>query len=118
MPASRTSCTNVAHDGSVIGTGTPFEQTRPGTSSRLADSASASDAFSTACHPPKLLLRGSVAIEGSTPATGFTSAGFSLWGESTTLAMGYRTPRINWFRLARTSWAVFGVGDGDCATSG
>src|SRR5438128_1395176 len=52
IAASRTSCTNFAQSGSLIGAGTPFEQTRPGTISRLADSASASDAFSTACQPP------------------------------------------------------------------
>ena len=53
MLASRTSCTNVAQAGSFVGAGAPLAQIRPGIDNKLADSASASAAFSTACHPPK-----------------------------------------------------------------
>src|ERR1700674_5796882 len=103
MLTSRTPCTNVAQAGSVIGTGAPLEQIRPGIDNKLADSASASAAFSIACQPPKVLVRGSVAIEGSWPGIGFTSPGFSACAKNTTLAAGYRTPRISWFKLALTS---------------
>src|SRR5580765_7412571 len=91
-----------------MGTGTPFEQFRPGIKSRLADSVRASAAFSTACHPPKVLTKGSVAIEGSLPGTNFTSPGLSICAEKTTLDAGYRTPRISWFR---SDWTcIAGVG--------
>src|SRR5262245_65664428 len=107
MAAPRTSWTYFSQSGSVMGAGAPLEQRRPGTINRLADSASASDAFSTACHPPKVLVRGSVAIPGSRAC--FTLSGFSNCGKKTTLAAGYRTPRISWFKLAYT-FCVF-VGD-------
>src|SRR6516225_8452127 len=100
MLASRTSCTNFGQSGSLTGAGAPLEHTRPGINSRLADSASASEAFSIACQPPKVLFRGSVAIPGSRSC--FTFAGFSNCGKNTTLAAGYRTPRISWFKLAYT----------------
>src|SRR4030095_15283210 len=110
MLASRTSCTNFVQVGSVTGTGSPLEHRRPGIVSRVADSASASAAFSTACHPPNELVRGSVDMLGSCPGMNFTSAGLSAWAENTTLASGYRTPRISWFILAKTGGAA--VGDG------
>jgi CheY-like chemotaxis protein len=100
MLASRTSCTNFVQVGSFTGTGSPFEQRRPSTVNKVADSASASDAFSTACHPPNELVNGSVDMLGSWPGMNFTSAGLSAWAENTTLAAGYRTPRISWFILA------------------
>src|SRR4030095_286507 len=100
MPASRTSCTNIAQAGSVVGTGTPLEQLRPGIDNKLADSASASDAFSIASQPPNVLVRGSVDIEGSWPGMNFTSPGLSVCAENTTFAAGYKTPRISWFKLA------------------
>src|ERR1700680_5322933 len=103
MLASRTPCTNGAQAGSVIGTGAPLEQIRPGIDNKLADSASASAAFSIACQPPKVLVRGLVDIEGSWPVLGFTSAGFSACAKNTTLAAGYRTPRIRWVKSACTS---------------
>src|SRR5262245_31342274 len=115
MLASRTSCTNATHDGSFTGTATPLEQRRPWIVSSVADSASASAAFSTACQPPKLLVSGSVDMFGSWPGTNFTSAGLSACAENTTLAAGYRTPRISWFMSANTGGAVSGAGD--CATS-
>src|SRR5512142_2261079 len=86
-----------------MGTGTPFAQFRPGIKSRLADSARASAAFSTAGHPPKVLSRGSVASDGSRPGTNFTSPGLSVCAEKTTLDAGYRTPRINRFRSVWTA---------------
>src|SRR5687767_13956805 len=100
MLASRTCCTNVAQAGSFVGAGTPLEQLRPGIDNKLADSASASAAFSTACQPPNVLVRGSVDIAGSWPGTSFTSPGLSACAENTTLAAGYRTPRISWFKSA------------------
>ena len=74
MLASRTSCTNIAQAGSFVGTGVPLEQLRPWINNKLADSASASAAFSTACQPPNVLVRGSVDIEGSWPGMNFTCA--------------------------------------------
>src|SRR5215471_17837085 len=99
MLASRTSWTKATHAGSLLGTGTPFEQLRPAIVRRLADSASANAAFSTAIQPPNELVSGSVDILGSWPGMNFTSAGLSAWAENTTLAAGYNTPRINWFKL-------------------
>src|SRR5215467_12631217 len=100
MLTSRTCCTNVAQAGSFVGTGTPLAQLRPEIDNKFTDSASASAAFSTATQPPNVLVRGSVDIPGSWPGTNFTSAGLSACAKNTTLAAGYSTPRINWFRFA------------------
>ena len=78
-----------------MGAGTPFAHCRPGINRRLAESVRASAAFSTATQPPKVLTKGSVAIEGSTSGGRFTVAGSSLCVEKTTFAAGYRMPRIN-----------------------
>src|SRR5690349_10343002 len=115
MLASRTSCTNAIQAGSFVGTATPFEHLRSAIVNRFADSASASDAFSTAIHPPKLLVSGSVDMLGSWPGTNLISAGLSACAENTTLAAGYSTPRINWFRLANTGGAASVAGA--CAIS-
>jgi hypothetical protein len=84
----------------LIGAGTPFEQTRPGTSNKLADSASANDAFSIACHPPKTLTSGSVAIAGCLLGGRSKAPGFSYCGRNTTLAAVYTTPCMSWFKVA------------------
>ena len=39
-------------------------------------------------------------MDGSLPGMGFTAPGSSACAKNTTLAAGYRTPRITWFRLA------------------
>src|SRR5688500_3792471 len=114
MPASRTSCTNATQAGSFVGTATPLEQRRPEIDINAVDSASANAAFSTACHPPNVLVRGSVDMLGSWPGTNFSSPGLSACAEKTTLAAGYKTPRINWFRSAGGGTAS---ADGVCAVS-
>src|SRR5215510_9920340 len=106
MLASRTSCTNAAHAGSFTGASTPFEHFRPGTVNKVADSANPSAAFSTAVHPPNELVSGSVDMLGSWPGTNLISPGLSACDENTTLAAGYNTPRINWFRSANTGGAA------------
>ncbi len=78
----------------------PFEQTRPGSDNKLADSARANAEFSIACHPPKTLTSGSVAIAGSKTAGRSNAAGSSVCVENSTLAEGYTTPCMSWFKFA------------------
>ena len=84
----------------MIGAGAPFEQTRPGTDNKFADSARANAEFSIACHPPKTLTSGSVAIAGSLTGGRSRAPGSLLCAENKTLAAGYTTPCISWFKLA------------------
>src|SRR5690349_10189902 len=115
MPSSRTCCTNAIQAASFVGTGTPFEHMRPGIDNKFADSASANAAFSIATQPPNVLVRGSVDIAGSWPGTNLISPGLSFCAAKTTLAAGYKTPRISWLRSAWTCCGAFV--EGACAMS-
>src|SRR6185437_16433482 len=100
MLAARRPWTNFAQSGLLSGTGRPFEHLRPGMISRFEASASAIELFSTAVHPPYVLLNGSGETEGS--GAGLTSAGLLLCAKKITFELGNKIPLITCARFPYT----------------
>src|SRR6185295_12214083 len=101
---------HICQSAFCIGTGLPFEQTRPGIVRRFAASARAIPAFSTAVHPPYELESGSGDVDGS--SAGLIVAGSVPCAAKITFDAGNRMPRITWISVPCTCASGAGGGAG------